>query len=238
MNTASTRAHRVFLLFPLARAYERANPGSSPCSRQLPVRCLVAAILILNAASLPASPRKPSDGATITAIWRVQALPFEYRSHTTYYDCDALKHRVQAMLELMGARPPILVRTNCGQAPAKQIHILVVFATPMPATEENIRAATAFDSRDELIARVHGASLPSAADIERFAAEWQTRYVRISQSDCDLMRDMHEQIVPKLSVHSKSKKVNCPRIASLRTSMQYEALIAVPDREGSGAPQS
>ena len=142
------------------------------------------------------------------------------------------------MLELMGARPPILVRTNCGQAPAKQIHILVVFATPMPATEENIRAATAFDSRDELIARVHGASLPSAADIERFAAEWQTRYVRISQSDCDLMRDMHEQIVPKLSVHSKSKKVNCPRIASLRTSMQYEALIAVPDREGSGAPQS
>src|SRR5690606_17548472 len=109
MNTASTRAHRVFLLFPLARAYERANPGSSPCSRQLPVRCLVAAILMLRAASLPAPPH---NGARLTAIWRVQALPFEYRSHTPYDDCDALKHRVQAMRELMGARPPILVRTN------------------------------------------------------------------------------------------------------------------------------
>ena len=238
MNTAFTRAHRVFLLFPLERPCERAKEVPSPGSCQSHVRCLVAAILILNATSLLASPLKPSDGATITAIWRIQALPFEYRSHTTYYDCDALKHRVRAMLELMGARPPISVRTNCGRAPAKQIHIQVVFATPVPATEENVRAATAFDSKDELVARVHGSSLPTAADIERFPAQWQTRHVRITQSDCDLMRDIHEQIVPKLSVQSKAKKVNCPRIASLRTNMQYEALIAVPDRGGSRAPQS
>jgi hypothetical protein len=46
------------------------------------------------------------------------------------------------------------------------------------------------------------------------------------------MRGIHEQIVPKLSVRTMSKKVNCPRITSLRTRMQYEALISVPATTG------
>jgi hypothetical protein len=203
-----------------------------------PLRWIVATALVLNATTSFALSRKGNDEPPLDAIWHVQTLPFEYRSLNTYYDCDALEQRVRSMLELMGARPPVVVHTNCGEIPANQIHVQIIVATPVPATEDNVRAATTFDPKDELVARMRQLSLPTAVDIERFPAQWQRRHVRITQGDCDLMRDIHEQIVPKLSVRTLSKKVNCPRISSLRTRMQYEALIALPDVTASTAPQS
>lgn len=193
---------------------------------------IVVSVFVLNASSALALSPKANVDPTIDAIWHVQTLPFEYRSRDTYYDCEALEQRLRAMLELMGARPPVVVHSNCGDIPAKQIRVEIVVATPLPATEENVRAASEFDSKDKLVARLQGTSLPTAADIERFPAQWQPRHLRISHGDCDLMRGIHEQIVPKLSMRSFSRKINCPRITSLRTRMRYEALIAVPATTG------
>ncbi len=193
---------------------------------------IVVSVFVLNADSAFALSPNGRQDPPIEAIWYVQTLPFEYHSMNTYFDCEALEQRLRSMLELMGARQPVVVHSNCGDVPAKQIRVQIVVATPVPATDENVRAATHFDSKDELVARMRGTSLPTAADLERFPAQWQRRHVRISQSDCDLMRGIHEQIVPKLSMRSMSRKVNCPRITSLRTRMQYEALIAVPATTG------
>jgi hypothetical protein len=239
MNTTSARAHRHPLSeFLLAHSCAKTNDRSRLGSCRTWLECIVATAFILHGASAAATSRRGNDEPPLEAIWRVQTLPFEYHSLNTFYDCDALEQRVRAMLELMGARPPVVVRTNCGRVPAKHINVQIIVATPIPATEENVRAATTFDSKDELIARMNGYSLPTAADIKPFSAQWQRRNVRIAQSDCDLIRGIHEQIVPKLSVRSVSKKVSCPRISSLRTRMQYEALIALPEPTQFAAPRS
>lgn len=201
-------------------------------SARTPLQWIVVSVFGLNATSAFALPPKGSQQPPIEAIWHVQAFPFEYHSLSTYYDCEALEQRLRAMLDLMGARQPIVIHSSCGAIPAKQIRVQIIVATPVPATEENVRAATEFDSNDELVARMRGGTLPTAADLERFPARRQRRHVRISHGDCDLMRGIHEQIVPKLAMRSASRKVNCPRITSLRTRMEYEALIAVPATTG------
>lgn len=213
METTSARAHRH------ARIW---------------LECIVATAVMLATASSSAMSHRGTDEAPLTAIWHVQTLPFEYRSLNTYYACDALEDRVREMLELMGARPPVVVRTNCSGFHARHISAEITVATPVPATEENLRVATTYDSKDELVARMNGLSLPSAAEVGRFYARWQRRDVRVDQNDCELMRGIQEQIMPKLSVRMMSKKMRCPS----RMKLHYEALIALPAPAHAAAPQS
>lgn len=153
-----------------------------------------------------------------------------------YYDCDALEEKVRTILELVGAREPV-VQTNCGSAPANRIGVRIVLATPVPATQDNVRAATTFDSKDELVARVRKLALPTPANVARFPAEWQTRNVTFTRGDCDLVRGIQEQVLPKLAVRAvRKKRLSCSsRISHLRYTVRYEALVAVAPADAHGA---
>lgn len=201
-----------------------------------PVHCVLLLSLTVQCIASLAAARTAPDDTVVEAIWRIQRLPFEYRSLNTYYSCESLQRKVRAILQLVGAHEAVITQANCAALPATHIRIQILVATPVPATEENVRAATTFDAKDQLLAQLRQVALPTATDIERFPAQWRTRRLshirdlRFTHSDCDLLRGMHEQVFPKLAVRVTSKpKLSCDARATMaRPDVRYEALIAVP----------
>ncbi|MFL6577125.1 MAG: hypothetical protein ACJ8MR_10925 [Povalibacter sp.] len=170
---------------------------------------------------------------TLDAIWHVQSFPFEYRSDTTFYNCDSLVKKVRAILKAVGAHHSV-VETRCEGGPFNRISARIAVATPVPASEENVRAETTFDSKDQLVARLRSITLPTANDLERFPASWQKmslakaiRDVPLTLSDCDLLRGMNEQVFPRIAVRVNSRKLNCGIYSNnVRPNIEVEALVA------------
>jgi hypothetical protein len=191
---------------------------------------LVAAWLVHTAAA--AAVPGTAISAPLDAIWYVQSFPFEYRSLDTYYNCGALAQKVRAILEAVGAHRSVVVETNCGNGPANYISARIAVATPVPASEENLRALTTFSTRDELVARINRIALPTSADVPRFSAQWQSlslariRTINLTLADCDLLRGMNEQIFPRIAVRVASERLVCNNFASrLRPNIKVEALV-------------
>jgi hypothetical protein len=178
----------------------------------------------------------------VDAIWKVQHLPFEYRSSETFYSCDALRQKVRAILLVAGAHPSLNITARCGSGVSNHIVAQIAVATAVAATPENIAAATHFDTKDELIARLHRTQLPDASSIPHFTASWRDQSlsaihdVRITLADCELLHDLEEQILSHIDVHIVQKRPGCSRLtaeagfASMgRPNIRLRALIPVPD---------
>ena len=107
----------------------------------------------------------------ITAIWQIQRIDFVYNSNSVRYSCGNLQRRIAAILQAVGAHSRIGVELGCNSGDlVRYTSVHLTLAVPVEATEENIRAAIDFDTRDELVARLHQTALPSAADVPRFPA--------------------------------------------------------------------
>jgi hypothetical protein len=110
----------------------------------------------------------------------------------------------------------------------------VTLKLPVPATEENVRAATTFDTRDELIARLQHVELPTSADIQHFAAEWRAisltrdRRLHLDAGDCDLMQGVRDQIFAKVAIRVTRGHLGCTSGIATRTrpTFEVEALVA------------
>jgi hypothetical protein len=153
---------------------------------------------------------------TVTAIWKIQRIEFTYSSATVRYSCEALQRRIAAILHAVGAHSRMAVELSC--AKGEQVRFATAqlqLAVPVEATEENVRAATDFDTRDELVARLQQSQLPTAEDVQRFPASWRT--VALTRSpplslgpgDCDLLRAMRDHVFPHLHVTVVSSGLNC-----------------------------
>ena len=193
----------------------------------------IVALIIISLTQGVAGARSVESSETVDAIWRFQSFPFEYRSTNTYYNCDSLVRKVRAILKAVGAHHSVVVETRCEGGPANRISARIALATPVVASEENIRAATTFDSQDQLVARLRNLTLPTANDIERFPANWQKislaraiRDMSITQSDCDLLRGMNEQVFPRIAVRVQGRKLMCGSYSTnVRANVQVEALV-------------
>ncbi len=153
---------------------------------------------------------------TVTAIWQIRRIDFTYSSATVRYSCEALQRRIAAILHAIGAHPRMAIELSC--APGERVRFATAqlqLAVPVEATEENVQAATDFDTRDELVARLQHSQLPTAEDIQRFSASWRT--VALTRSpplslgpgDCDLLRAMRDHVFPQLHVTVVSSGLNC-----------------------------
>lgn len=200
--------------------------------RRFSTQSIIVALVIVSLTHSVASARSVEPSKPVDAIWRFQSFPFEYRSNNTYYNCDSLVRKVRAILKAVGAHHSVLVETRC-EGPANRISARIAVATPVIASEENLRAATTFDSRDELVARLRSVTLPTANDIEHFPATWQKislaraiRDMTITQSDCDLLRGMNEQVFPRLAVRVEGRKLMCGTYSTnVRANVKVEALV-------------
>lgn len=148
--------------------------------------------------------------ARVEAIWRVQSFDF-YHSASVAYSCGALRGKIAAILKLAGAHASSIVEVECNGTMLRTAQARITLASPVEATPENVRRATTFDGRAELLARMANISLPTAVDIEHFPATWRRVSLRgpgpsrLDASDCELLRGMIKQVFPKLSTRVRGR---------------------------------
>lgn len=185
--------------------------------------------LTLLAVSLARSAEAPQD--PVEAVWRPQRLTFQYHSQGRMYRCDILEHKVKSILAQFGARDQLVIRRVACRDFSGFAELEVIMESPVEATPENIRKITQYDSQDELIARVRGAPLPAAEDLQRFPAVWESfaiqraRKVHLEVGDCALVQQLRRQILPRMSVQiiKDNDQVDCSQ-ASPRLTVR--ALVA------------
>ena len=127
----------------------------------------------------------------VTAVWRVQQLEFNLRTGRTLYSCDGLRIKIARVLKVIGARDGIEVELPCRSGGlTNSATALITFSAPIEATLENVRAITTYTTEMQLAARLKKMRLPTANDIDRFAAEWRPislqkqRALRLDAGDC------------------------------------------------------
>ena len=193
----------------------------------------LAAVSVLSVT--PASGRAiHADGIPTEAIWRIQEFDLHIRSAQRYHSCSSLHQKISGILAAVGAGS-VIVKLSCSKDQlTNETFARVAAAAPVDATAENIRAATTFDARQQLLARVREVQLPTANDIERFPAEWRkvslTRVasLHLGAGDCELLQGMNEQIFPRLSIRVLSKRLACDSqslFSPARPMLVVEALV-------------
>jgi hypothetical protein len=171
---------------------------------------------------------------TIDAIWRIQRVEFTYNSRDVYYACDALQDKIGRILRAVGAHERLHIELRCVGRFTNHAHARVTLAVPAEATVENVIAATTFDSRTQLLARMRKVSLPTPEDIERFPARWQSvsltrhRGLRLESGDCDLLLAMRKQVFPTMPVRISSEGLHCALGASTGVRPKLEVLALMP----------
>ena len=176
-----------------------------------------------------------SPDETIDAIWRTQTISFVYRGYSTFYTCRSLENRLEAILSTMGARDDLRVsRFGCDEE-LGVARFRLTFNSPVEATADNVAAATHYDSRDVLTARVRGETLASAEDLPRFPAVWKTvsfarnRKLRLTSGDCELVEQVRRQILPRMSVRIIADRVHCSSFGAISPPrLTVAALVPAP----------
>ncbi|HEX2494782.1 MAG TPA: hypothetical protein VHK24_13500 [Steroidobacter sp.] len=201
---------------------------------QVPSPRLVAPIIVIALITVASPSRAASvHVAGVEAIWRVQSLPFEFRAPAdVYYACESLHKKIRAILVAVGAHSQVIIQPECSPpAMINRASARITFASPVIASNENIRAATAFDSRRILLARAEKIVLPTAADVERFRAVWQPLSLveninpRLKASDCELLRQLKEQVFPKIGVEVTYGKLHCSPLTRAPPILRVLALL-------------
>ncbi|MGH8185962.1 MAG: hypothetical protein ACREUC_05325, partial [Steroidobacteraceae bacterium] len=140
---------------------------------------------------------------------------FVYRGYSTLYSCRSLQHKLGRILLTVGAHGDIALRTYSCDDLTGTARFQIAMESPVEATPENVRELTTHGSQDVLIARMRGEHLPSAEDVPRFPAVWKTvsfardRRMRLAPGDCELVRALQRQILPRMSVQIVSDGVRC-----------------------------
>lgn len=195
---------------------------------------LVAGIVLL--ASLLAFDARASD-EPLEAVWKVQKLTFEYRGDSTFYTCGGLRQKLETILTRLGAHESLkLTSFACNDQFGSPI-FQITLASPVLATEANLRTLTTYTSEQELVARTRGERLPRAEDLQRFPAHWETvsfsrdRRMRIEPGDCELVRQLKHAILPYLAVQVVEDRLFCTSSGSLhRPRLIVAALVPSPSQ--------
>ena len=192
----------------------------------------------------PVRAQSPADSnQPIEAVWKVQSLDFSYSGLSTAYSCGSLRKRVRSILMRMGAHESIEVRTTACYDLSDIGKVQITMATPVEATPENVQALTQYSSTDQLVARVRGETLGSAADIERFPATWETislardKKLKLAPGDCELVQQLQREVLSRMSVRIVDDNVHCSRVfgSYTRPALTVAALVAAPQADARSA---
>jgi hypothetical protein len=177
---------------------------------------LVAAVgYITTAAPGVAVADAPAEGESVEAVWKAQQVNFEYRGYSTAYSCRSLEDKLELILRTVGAREDVQLRSYACDEQIGIARFQISLQSPVVASEQNVREQTTHDAKGELVARVKGEKLPSAADLPRFTAVWKTvsfardPRMRLERGDCELVQQLRRQILPRMSVHILKDNVRC-----------------------------
>jgi hypothetical protein len=147
--------------------------------------------------------------APVQARWQARDVQATFAGLHTAYNCDAVEHRLQRMLAVLGAHPHtnVLVTGCATNRIAKTFFIRVKTATAVPANQPNES-----DAKEELLRRIGSKSVYGA---ELFPATWKTidltkvRELHFEPGDCELLELIQEQILPKLGAEVSAVRLHC-----------------------------
>lgn len=196
---------------------------------------LVALISFACPAAVAAQPPEAiAQEAVVDAIWVGQRLEYTYESFNTYYSCSSLQAKLTSILRAVGAHEKSIVQVRClGGRLVNHAHAQIIAIKPLEATPENVAAATTYDSRTELLARVKNVQLPTANDIERFPASWHTlslhrRDMDLGSGDCELLRDFSNKVFPQLAIQIVGSGLRCTDGVALRMNTKLVVTALMP----------
>jgi hypothetical protein len=195
--------------------------------------CTLAALFAI----VPAAVMANSTDDAVTAVWKAQQVNFEYRGYSTMYSCRSLEDKLQLILRTVGAREDVRLQSYVCDQQLGIARFQISMQSPVIASEENIRELTTHDSKDELVARVNGAQLPGAADLERFPAVWKKvsfardRDMRLERGDCELVQQLTRQILPRMSVQIVKNNISCSSAFGNITAPRLTVSALVPVKE-------
>ena len=196
-----------------------------------------AAAIVLCAAA-PALAESPDSAheEEVQAVWKTLRIEFRYDDGQTIYNCGSLRKKLATILQVLGAHEHIRIQSeHCDELGRSRF--TVVLASPVEAAEENVRALTSYTTEQLLIARTRGMRLPGAEDLQRFPAHWRTvsfardRDMRLAPGDCELVRQLKQQILPHLSVRIVRDNLRCESPTFVNPRLTVAALIATQPPE-------
>ncbi len=204
------------------------------------VLCITAVSLSVTVSSSVAArtPDPPSRALQIVeAVWKVQSLNFAYSGYATVYSCDALFRKVSDILQSLGARDTLRIRSFGCTDMVTHGRMEITLESPVEATPENIEALTTYDSKQELVARVRNEHLASAEDVQRFPATWKAvsmtrdRSLKLGPSDCELVEQLRRDVLPHMSIRVESDRLRCSTVFGNigQPQLRVAALVALSE---------
>lgn len=153
-----------------------------------------------------------------SAAWKMQDVRFVYRGTLTIYDCEILGSKVRQILDAVGAHESTRVQTeSCnvlqptGGAPAQVVSMRIHLTAPALATAELAAEQASAAARNELLKRLGAQPLA----LDEFPAAWierdlsNMRGLKITAGDCELLRQVHEQLLSRLAVRVLRSDRSC-----------------------------
>jgi hypothetical protein len=206
------------------------------------VLCITVVSLSVTVSSSVAArtPDPPSRALQIVeAVWKVQSLSFAYSGYATVYSCDALFRKVSDILQTLGARDTLRIRSFGCTDMVTHGRMEITLESPVEATPENIEALTTYDSKQELVARVRSEHLVSAEDVQRFPAAWKTISMsrepglKLGPSDCELVEQLRRDVLPHMSIRVDYERLRCSTVFGNigQPQLRVAALVAVAESE-------
>jgi hypothetical protein len=182
------------------------------------VLCITAVSLsvTLSSSAVARSPQPVSSETLqiVEAVWKVQSLDFAYSGYATVYSCDALREKVRDILQVLGARETMRIRSWGCTDMLTHGRMEITLESPVEATPENVRALTSYDSTQELVARVRNERLDRAEELPRFPATWKTvsmrdKPLKLGPSDCELVEQLRRDVLPRMSIRVERDRLRC-----------------------------
>jgi hypothetical protein len=205
------------------------------------VLCITAVSLSATVSSSVAArtPEPPASRALqiVEAVWKVQSLSFAYSGYATVYSCDALLDKVRVILQSLGARDSLRIRSFGCTDMVTHGRMEITLESPVEATPSNIEAITTYDSKQELLARVRNEELVRAEDVQRFPATWKTvsmtrdRSLKLGPSDCELVEQLRRDVLPRMSIRVEYDRLRCSTVFGNigQPQLRVAALVALPE---------
>jgi hypothetical protein len=206
------------------------------------VLCITAVSLsvTLSSSAVARTPAPPPSRALqiVQAVWKVQSLSFAYSGYATVYSCDALLRKVSEILQSLGARDTLRIRSVGCTDMVTHGRMDITLESPVEATPENIETLTTYDSTQELVARVRNEKLDRAEDVQRFPATWQTvsmsrdRQLKLGPSDCELVEQLRRDVLPRMSIRVEYERLRCSAVFGNigQPQLRVAALVALPEQ--------
>lgn len=200
----------------------------------------------LSSSAVARTPQAPPSALQIVeAVWKVQSLSFAYSGYATVYSCDALLDKVRDILQSLGARDTLSIRSSGCMDMVTHGRMDITLESPVEATPENIQALTTYDSKDELVARVRDERLDRAEDVQRFPATWKTvsmtreKHLKLGPSDCELVEQLRRDVLPRMSIRVDYDRLRCSSVFGNigQPQLRVAALVALPEQHQGLAQQ-